>query len=37
MAGTRALRPDLPFDIDGALAKAGRPKMAIVKELLAAP
>jgi anhydro-N-acetylmuramic acid kinase len=34
---TRALRPDLPFDIDGALAKAGRPKMGIVKELLAAP
>src|ERR1700682_1885828 len=34
---TRALRPDLPFDIDGALAKAGRPNMAIVKDLLAAP
>src|ERR1700674_2354666 len=34
---TRALRPDLPYDIDGKLAKAGRPNMAIVKELLAAP
>jgi anhydro-N-acetylmuramic acid kinase len=34
---TRALRPDLPYDVDGKLAKAGRPNMAIVKELLAAP
>ena len=34
---TRALRPDLPYDIDGKLANAGRPNMAIVKELLAAP
>src|SRR6202521_4704286 len=31
---TRALRPDLAYDVDGALAKAGRPNMAIVKELL---
>jgi len=34
---TRALRPDLAYDVDGKLAKAGRPNMAIVKELLAAP
>jgi anhydro-N-acetylmuramic acid kinase len=34
---TRALRPDLSYDVDGKLAKAGRPNMAIVKELLAAP
>jgi anhydro-N-acetylmuramic acid kinase len=34
---TRALRPDLAYDIDGKLAKAGRPNMAIVRELLAAP
>jgi anhydro-N-acetylmuramic acid kinase len=34
---TRALRPDLPYDVDGKLAKAGKPNMAIVKELLAAP
>jgi anhydro-N-acetylmuramic acid kinase len=34
---TRALRPDLPYDVDGKLAKAGRANMAIVKELLAAP
>jgi anhydro-N-acetylmuramic acid kinase len=34
---THALRPDLPYDIDGKLAQAGRPNMAIVKELLAAP
>ena len=34
---TRALRPDLSYDVDGKLAQAGRPNMAIVKELLAAP
>ncbi|HEY6088928.1 MAG TPA: anhydro-N-acetylmuramic acid kinase [Gemmatimonadaceae bacterium] len=34
---TRSLRPDLPYDIDGKLAKAGRPNMQIVAELLAAP
>jgi anhydro-N-acetylmuramic acid kinase len=34
---TRALRPDLEYDVDGKLAKAGRPDMDIVKELLAAP
>jgi anhydro-N-acetylmuramic acid kinase len=34
---TRALRPDLPYDVDGKLAKAGRPNTAIVRELLAAP
>jgi anhydro-N-acetylmuramic acid kinase len=34
---TRALRPDLPYDVDGKLAKAGRPDMRLVKELLAAP
>jgi len=34
---TRALRPELSYDVDGKLAKAGRPNMAIVKELLAAP
>jgi anhydro-N-acetylmuramic acid kinase len=34
---TRALRPDLSYDVDGRLAKAGTPNMAIVKELLAAP
>jgi anhydro-N-acetylmuramic acid kinase len=34
---TRALRPDLSYDVDGKLAKAGRPNMAIVEELLAAP
>src|ERR1700674_930601 len=34
---TRALRPDLAYDVDGKLANAGRPNMAIVKELLAAP
>src|SRR5712671_6654008 len=30
---TRSLRPDLPYDIDGKLASAGRPVMQIVKEL----
>jgi anhydro-N-acetylmuramic acid kinase len=34
---TRALRPELPYDVDGKLAKAGRPNMVIVNELLAAP
>jgi anhydro-N-acetylmuramic acid kinase len=34
---TRALRPDLPYDVDGKLAKAGRPNMQIVGELLSAP
>lgn len=34
---TRSLRPDLPFDVDGKLALAGRPNMRIVSELLAAP
>jgi anhydro-N-acetylmuramic acid kinase len=34
---TRALRPDLPYDVDGKLAKAGRPNMRIVSELLSAP
>lgn len=34
---TRALRPDLPYDVDGKLAKAGRPNMQIVSDLLSAP
>lgn len=34
---THALRPDLAYDVDGRLAKAGRPNMRVVKELLAAP
>lgn len=34
---TRKLRPELPFDIDGKLASAGKPNMSIVAELLAAP
>jgi anhydro-N-acetylmuramic acid kinase len=34
---THSLRPDLAYDIDGKLAQGGRPNMAIVKELLAAP
>ncbi|HVS60112.1 MAG TPA: anhydro-N-acetylmuramic acid kinase [Gemmatimonadaceae bacterium] len=34
---TRALRPDLPYDVDGKLARAGRPNTRLVKELLAAP
>jgi anhydro-N-acetylmuramic acid kinase len=34
---TRSLRPDLAYDIDGKLAKAGRPNMKIVAELLSAP
>lgn len=34
---TRSLRPELPYDVDGRLAMAGRPNMQIVSELLAAP
>jgi len=34
---TRVLRPELPYDVDGKLAKAGRADIALVKELLAAP
>ncbi|MBA3467644.1 MAG: anhydro-N-acetylmuramic acid kinase, partial [Gemmatimonadaceae bacterium] len=34
---TRTLRPDLPFDIDGKLAAAGKADMEIVADLLRAP
>lgn len=34
---THALRPDLSYDVDGKLASAGRPNMAVVQELMAAP
>ena len=34
---TRLLRPDLPYDVDGKLASAGRPNTRLVKELLGAP
>jgi anhydro-N-acetylmuramic acid kinase len=34
---TRALRPELPYDVDGKLAASGRPNEGIVAELLAAP
>lgn len=34
---TRALRPNLAYDVDGKLARAGKPNMQIVKELLAHP
>jgi anhydro-N-acetylmuramic acid kinase len=34
---TRVLRPDLPYDVDGKLARAGRPLMQIVTELMAHP
>ncbi|MDP9206522.1 MAG: anhydro-N-acetylmuramic acid kinase [Gemmatimonadota bacterium] len=34
---TRSLRPDLPYDVDGKLATAGRPNMQIVSDLLSAP
>ena len=34
---TRSLRPELPYDVDGKLAMAGRPNMQLVSELLAAP
>lgn len=33
----RAVRPDLPYDVDGKLASAGKPVMRIVSELLAHP
>jgi anhydro-N-acetylmuramic acid kinase len=33
----RALRPDLPYDVDGKLALAGSPNTRIVSELLAHP
>src|SRR5216117_1059489 len=34
---THALRPDLTYDVDGKLARSGKPSMRIVKELLAHP
>jgi anhydro-N-acetylmuramic acid kinase len=34
---TRALRPDLPFDVDGKLAAAGKPVSAVVTALLQNP
>jgi anhydro-N-acetylmuramic acid kinase len=34
---TRSLRPELPYDVDGKLAMAGKPNMQLVSELLAAP
>ena len=34
---TRALEPGLPYDVDGALARAGRPIAALVDELLGEP
>lgn len=34
---TRALRPDLPYDVDGALARAGSALDGVVAELLAEP
>lgn len=34
---TRTLRPELPFDVDGKLARSGRPNMAVVADLMAAP
>src|SRR5215210_3276922 len=34
---TRSLRPDLPYDVDGKLALAGKPNMQIVSDLLSAP
>ena len=34
---TRALRPDLPFDVDGKLAAAGKPVTAVVTTLLRHP
>jgi anhydro-N-acetylmuramic acid kinase len=34
---TRALRPELPYDVDGKLAASGGPNERIVAELLAAP
>jgi anhydro-N-acetylmuramic acid kinase len=34
---TRAIRPDLPYDVDGKLARAGKPNARIVAELLKHP
>ncbi|MFL5478029.1 MAG: anhydro-N-acetylmuramic acid kinase [Gemmatimonadaceae bacterium] len=34
---TRVLRPDLPYDVDGQLARAGRPVTKLVTELMAHP
>ncbi len=34
---TRGLRPDLPYDVDGALAKAGHPIESVLEALLADP
>jgi len=34
---TRVLRPELPYDVDGKLARAGRPVSRIVTELMAHP
>jgi anhydro-N-acetylmuramic acid kinase len=34
---TRVLRPELPYDVDGKLARAGRPVTRIVAELMAHP
>jgi anhydro-N-acetylmuramic acid kinase len=34
---THALRPNLPYDVDGKLAAAGHPDMNVVRDLLAAP
>lgn len=34
---TRRLRPDLPYDVDGALAKAGHPIESVLEALLADP
>jgi anhydro-N-acetylmuramic acid kinase len=34
---TRALRPELPYDVDGKLARAGKPNAEIVSKLLAEP
>jgi anhydro-N-acetylmuramic acid kinase len=36
-AVARLVHPDQPFDVDGALARAGRPDAALVDELLADP
>ena len=33
----RALRPEMPYDVDGKLARAGQPNLQVVKELLAHP
>lgn len=34
---TRAIRPDLPYDVDGKLGRAGKPNMRIVAELMKHP